>query len=251
MATPDDVRVLVASNLTRRGVRAAFLERTGGISAPPFDTLNLGFGTGDDLEAVRVNRRRASGALDVSAFATARQVHGSDVAEVDRARAGAGFDDPSSALPPADILTTRVPGVALGTLVADCLPVVLGAAGRLASVHAGWRGVAGGVLPRAVSLFDAPRSVAAWIGPGIGPCHYEVGPEVIAAVEASTGAAVQRRRNGRTFLDLRATAAGQLRGLGVADIEVVDECTACSPDRFFSHRRDGMTGRHASVAVLE
>jgi purine-nucleoside/S-methyl-5'-thioadenosine phosphorylase / adenosine deaminase len=246
----EEIRLLAASSLERRGVRAAFLERTGGVSAPPFDTLNLGFRTGDHLDAVRANRRRAADAIGVPRFATARQVHGIGVARVGRTRTGAGFDDPSTALPPADILATRLAGVAVGTLVADCLPVVLAGDRLLVSVHAGWRGLAGGVLPTAVSLFGPPASIAAWIGPGIGPCHYEVGPEVVAAVDASTPRAVHRRRNGRSFLDLRATASAALRALGVPEIEVIEECTACSPDRFFSHRRDGVTGRHASVAVL-
>jgi polyphenol oxidase len=246
----DNIGVLVAPTLERRGVRAAFLERTGGVSAPPFDTLNLGFRTDDQADAVRANRRRAAQALGVDRFATARQVHGTGVAGVGRTRVGAGFEGPSDALPHADILATGLRGVALATLVADCLPVVLATDRLLVSVHAGWRGLAAGVLPRAVSLFPDPRSVGAWVGPGIGACHYEVGPEVIAAVEASTPAAVDRRRGGRSFLDLSATARGQLRALGVVDAEAADQCTACSPERFFSHRRDGVTGRHGTVSVL-
>jgi YfiH family protein len=245
----EDIGALVAPTLERRGVRAAFLERTGGVSAPPFDTLNLGFRTGDHYDAVRANRRRAAAALGIDRFTTARQVHGTGVARIGRTRVGAGFEAPSDAPPPADILATGLRGAAVATLVADCLPVVLATDRLLVSVHAGWRGLAAGVLPRAVSLFPDPGAIGAWVGPGIGPCHYEVGPEVIAAVEASTPAAVDRRR-GRSFLDLSATARSQLRALGVVDVEAADQCTACSPERFFSHRRDGVTGRHGTVSVL-
>jgi YfiH family protein len=245
----DGIGVLVAPTLERRGVRTAFLERTGGVSAPPFDTLNLGFRTGDHPDAVRANRRRAAKALGIDRFATARQVHGTGVARVGRTRVGAGFEGPSDALPRADILATGLHGVALATLVADCLPVILATDRLVVSVHAGWRGLAAGVLPRAVSLFPDPGAVGAWVGPGIGPCHYEVGPEVIAAVEASTPA-VHLRRRGSSFLDLSATAQVQFRALGVVDLEAADQCTACSPERFFSHRRDGITGRHGTVSVL-
>ena len=125
-------------------------------------------------------------------------------------------------------------------LVADCLPVALAGDGRVAMLHCGWRGLAGGIIERAVALFDGP--VAAAVGPGIGRCCYEVGDEVLAAFADVEGAA-----DGR-MLDLRAVAAAHLEAAGVEVVEHVDMCTACRPDLFFSHRRDaGVTGRQAGI----
>lgn len=242
--------VLVAPGLERRGVMAAFPERAGGDSEPPFQTLNMGFRTGDDLERVRGNRVRAVAALDVPRFAVARQVHGIDVARVPASAAGAGFDDPGTALGPADVLVTTERAVPLAVLVADCLPIALASEGLLVMVHAGWRGLASGILSRAVSAFADPTEVAAVIGPAIGSCHYEVGPEVVAAVEAgSGGGAVVERRDGSVALDLRSTAVRGLAAEGITEVEAVEVCTACEADRFYSHRRDGQTGRHAMVAM--
>jgi YfiH family protein len=117
-------------------------------------------------------------------------------------------------------------------------------------VHAGWRGLAAGILTRALAAFPEPGTVRAAIGPAVGPCHYEVGEDVALAVAAgSEVGAVTRRRDGRIRLDLAATARAALRAAGVRRIEVADVCTACEAGRFFSHRRDGRTGRQAAIAV--
>jgi polyphenol oxidase len=246
----DDVNVLVAPGLERRGVVAAFPERAGGDSEPPYHALNLGLRTGDHPERVLRNRARVVASLDLPPFAVARQVHGTEEARVTEADGGRGFDDPATALGPADILVTAERAVPLAVLVADCLPIVLASEDLLVTVHAGWRGLASGILARAAAVFEDPGRAAAAIGPAIGPCHYEVGPEVVTAVEAgSPGGAVVERRDGSTALDLRGTAARGLAACGVGEVEAAEVCTACEPARFYSHRRDGRTGRHAMVAV--
>ena len=248
--TAGDVHVLVAPGLERRGVLAAFTERGGGVSEPPFRSLNLGFRTGDDPSRVRRNRRRAAEALKVPHLTSARQMHGVRAVRIGTARAGRGFLDPDDALPPADVLVTRGERVALTTLVADCLPVVMASDELVVTVHAGWRGLAAGVLNRAARLFPDTGRVAVAVGPAIGPCHYEVGAEVAEAVaDGSPSGAVRVRRLGRTFLDLPGTAAKVVQDAGVGQVEVAEVCTACEPDRFFSHRRDGRTGRQAAVAM--
>jgi YfiH family protein len=246
------VHAVVSTALEDRGFLAAFTERTGGVSDPPYRSLNLGFHTGDDEADVRENRRRATAALSVPAFASARQVHGATVIPVGGKRAGAGFGDPAGAIPGADALAVTGQGLPVAVMVADCVPVVLASPpeGRLVVVHAGWRGLAAGILERALSEFDAPGQVLAAIGPAIGPCHYEVGEEVAMAVAAGSAAGVvTERRDGRLFLDLPRTGTGILRAAGVRRVEPADTCTACEPRRFFSHRRDGDTGRQALIAM--
>jgi YfiH family protein len=246
----DEVYVLVSSALERRGVLAAFTERSGGTSPVPFNSLNIGYRTGDDHDRVRQNRERAIAALRIPPVTTARQVHGTEVFRVGSQRAGRGFADPAETLPAADILATRRPGIALGVLVADCLPVILASDDLLVVVHAGWQGMAGGIIDRAVDLFPSASDVTAALGPAIGPCHYEVGQDVAEAVTAgSGGGARRRRRKGRIYLDLPATAESSLRARGIRDIDRAEVCTACREDRFFSHRRDGVTGRQAAIAV--
>jgi YfiH family protein len=155
-------------------------------------------------------------------------------------------------VPAADGLLATRPGLPLAILTADCLPIALAspAEGLVAVVHAGWRGLAAGILEQAVSRFDRPGGLRAAIGPAIGPCHYEVGEDVALAVAAGSDAgAVTDRRGGRLYLDLAGTAARVLRRAGVRHLQRAEECTACEEGRFFSHRRDGVTGRQAMVAV--
>lgn len=246
------MRALVAPGLERRGFLAAFTERTGGHSEPPYRSLNLGLRTGDQVERVRSNRRRLVAALELPPFAVARQIHGAEVVHVGADRAGAGFADRSDAVGRADILATSERSVPLAVLSADCLPIALASAAErlVVAVHAGWRGLARGALQRAVGLFRKPPGVAAALGPAIGPCHYEVGPEVVEAVDAAApGGAVWRRRASERFLDLAGTTARSLAALGIVEIEHADLCTACQSERFFSHRRDGVTGRQGMVVM--
>lgn len=248
----DGVSVLVPPELERRGFLVTYSERTGGVSEPPFDTLNLGYATGDRPGHVRENRDRLVRALGVPAFAVAKQAHGANVVWVGGKRAGAGYAGPPSPLGEADALAVSRPGVTVAVLVADCVPLALAAPdqGLLVAVHAGWRGMAADVVGHALRSFDRLGGVLASIGPAIGPCHYEVGEDVARAVAAgSESGAVTDRREGKLFLDLPGTVARVLRAAGVRSIEKAEVCTACRPERFFSHRRDGETGRQSMVAL--
>ena len=246
------VRVLVPSAIEAEGFLVAFTERSGGVSRDAFASLNLGLRCGDEPANALENRQRLCRALGIPSFSLARQVHGARLARAGSEDAGAGFDDPATALGNADGVVTASSGVALAVLTADCVPVVLAdpSTGQVAVVHAGWRGVARGVVRSALSCFDDPSAVLAAIGPGVGPDHYEVGEEVAAAVSAALpGTAATNRSASRLLLDLPATVANMLSALGVRAIEREDACTACEPQRFFSHRRDGTTGRQGVVAM--
>jgi YfiH family protein len=145
-----------------------------------------------------------------------------------------------------------MPWTPVAVLVADCVPVAIASEREslVAVVHAGWRGIAAGLVGKAALLFSEPRYAAAAIGPAIGPCHYQVGSEVVEAVDRGAGTSAVVRRDGpRTFLDLPTTVESVLRSVGIGDIDRAEECTSCEDTRFFSHRRDGPTGRHALVAM--
>ena len=225
------------------GAVAAFSTRAGGVSEPPFDTLNLGISTGDERDVVRQNRRRAAEAIGVESskvILAGRQVHGAELAWRDEAPSPNGFAEPGSGLGEADGQATSTPGLAPLVFVADCLPVALSGERGVAMIHCGWRGLAAGIVQRGV---EAVGATAAAIGPGIGPCCYEVGDEVLDVFEfLGPGVAAGR------MLDLRGVANRLLDRAGVDRIEVSDLCTSCNPELFFSHRRDGgRTGRQAGV----
>jgi YfiH family protein len=220
------------------GARAAFSTRLGGVSEAPFASLNLGILTEDAPEAVSENRRRLAAALGLGPqqVVFALQVHGTRL--IDHSEPiGAG-------LPEADGHLVREPGIAPLVLAADCLPVALYGQGGLAMVHAGWRGLAGGIVGAAAEAVDA---TAAAIGPGIGPCCYEVGDEVLDAF-ADLGGGIAEGR----MLDLPEVARRRLAEAGVERIESAGLCASCERKLFFSHRRDhGRTGRQAGIAWLE
>lgn len=225
--------------------RVAFSTRVGGVSSGPYESLNLGILTDDEPEHVEQNRRllAAQVGLDPERVAMGWQVHGSDLRDWPEPPRGGGYARPGAELPKVDGHLTGAQGVGLLVLVADCLPVALAAPGRVAMLHCGWRGLAGGIIERALDSLDGP--VAAAIGPGIGPCCYEVGDEVLAAFRDLDGVA------GGRMLDLAAVARRKLEHGGVAVIEHVGLCTSCRSDLFFSHRRDrGVTGRQGGIAWL-
>jgi purine-nucleoside/S-methyl-5'-thioadenosine phosphorylase / adenosine deaminase len=236
------------------GARAAFSTRLGGVSEPPFDTLNLGILTEDDPEAVTENRHRLAAALglDPAGVVYALQVHGTRLidhserpSESPGSFVGAGTTkEPGDDLPEADGHLVRGSGSAPMVLAADCLPIALYGPGGLAMVHAGWRGLAGGIVGRAV---EAVGASSAAIGPGVGPCCYEVGEDVLEAFgELGDGIA-----DGR-MLDLPEVARRKLAREGVERIESAGLCTSCERELFFSHRRDqGRTGRQAGIAWIE
>jgi polyphenol oxidase len=226
------------------GARALFTTRRGGVSTGPYASLNLGLFTDDEPARVHANRDRLAALVGVprGRFQQGRQVHGAHV------RALSARPDPHEEPAPADGQATSVPGVAPIVLVADCLPIALAARGAVAIVHAGWRGLAGGVMAegvRAIHALGGSGPMVAAIGPGAGGCCYEVGDEV-RAMFAAHGDAV---RNGRN-LDLKAIARRELQAAGVAAVHDVGICTLCAePGLFYSHRRDGgVTGRQAGVA---
>jgi hypothetical protein len=232
------------------GVIVAFTSRRGGVSDGPFRSLNLGALTADAAANVAENRRRAVEAAggDGAMATMAWQVHGSDVREVDDRPAPGRFLEPGAeAFPKSDGLATGLAGRPLVLLTADCLPVAIARrdGGRLAVLHAGWRGLSAGIVEQGVEAVGGPA--AAVVGPGAGPCCYEVGEDVAAVLRGRFGNDVVRE--GRADLWLAARRA--LEQGGVAEIEVAGECSICGEDRYFSHRRDrGTTGRQGIVGML-
>jgi polyphenol oxidase len=219
--------------ITLPGGTALFTTRRGGVSQGPFASLNLGRRTGDEGERVEANRERLAEIVghDWGRFARAIQVHGTTVRRVTEVPAR---DEPWVE---ADGHATALRGVPAMVFVADCLPIALVAPGAVAMVHAGWRGLAGGIVAKGIAAL-AGDDVRAVIGPGIGACCYEVGDEVRAAFGTS----------GRT-VDLKAIARERLEHAGVAAVHDCGLCTMHDPERFFSHRRDrGVTGRQAGLA---
>lgn len=236
------------------GARAAFSTRLGGVSEPPFDSLNLGILTDDAPAAVTENRRRFAAALglDPEQVVFALQVHGTRL--IDHSEGSGAFPcsfcsyyeqkEQGKGMPEADGHVVREVGPAPLVFVADCLPIALRGPGGLAIVHAGWRGLAGGVVGEAAAAVGA---TAAAIGPGIGPCCYEVGAEVFDAF-ADLGEGIAEGR----MLDLPEVARRLLACAGVGELKSAGLCTSCEEGIFFSHRRDrGRTGRQAGIAWLE
>ena len=217
----------------------AFSTRLGGVSEGAFASLNLGRMTADEAERVEENRRRLCDVVgaDASRLTLNRQVHS---ATLYRAHAGRRGE-------PGDGLWTDEPGVPMFALTADCVPVAVTALGRtaLAVLHAGWRGLLDGIVDAGVTAIGGSRS--ACVGPAIGPCCYEVGPEVAEPFAARFGEDVLHGRN----LDLWTATERALREAGVDDVERVDLCMSCHAELFFSHRRDdGVTGRQGVVGVV-
>jgi YfiH family protein len=232
------------------GVDVAFTSRRGGISEGPFASLNLGALTADDPAGVAENRRRAVTAAggDPAHATMAWQVHGSDVREVTDEPAGGRFLEPGKEpFPRSDGLVTSLSGRPLMLLTADCVPVAVARAGggRVAVLHAGWRGLEAGICERGAEVVGG--EVVAAVGPGAGPCCYEVGDDVAGRLRARFGDDVVRERHA----DLWLCARRALEAAGAREVVVAGECTICSPDRYFSHRRDhGVTGRQGVVSVL-
>ncbi|QDA56835.1 peptidoglycan editing factor PgeF [Thermomonas aquatica] len=230
------------------GVRALTTTRHGlGVSGPPFDTFNLGLRSGDEADAALENRRQLRAALALpSAPRWLQQVHGIGVAV-----------EPGNDEPEADAAVTSRAGTVLAILTADCLPVVFAAkdGSEVAAAHAGWRGLADGVLEATVAAMQAPANgIVAWFGPAAGPDAYEIGSEVFEAFvsrDAAAAAAFAPTRPGHWKVDLYALARQRLAAVGVADVHGGGLCTISDPARFFSHRRDRRSGRIATLAWIE
>ncbi len=229
------------------GARAAFSTRLGGVGEGSFESLNLGVLTDDETGAVVENRRRIAAALGLRAerVAIGRQVHGAELAIHAVPQEPSPFAEPGgSEIPEVDGHVIADPGLAALVFVADCLPVAMAGPGGVAMLHCGWRGLAAGIVARGA---EAVGATDAAIGPGIGPCCYEVGEEVLGAF-AGLGEGVASGR----MLDLAEVARRLLRDAGVEEVESAGLCTSCEGELFFSHRRDaGRTGRQAGLVWLD
>jgi YfiH family protein len=241
--------------LTESGVKHGIFTRLGGLSAPPYASLNVGHTVGDENERVDANQRLifATLGLKEADVVTAHQVHGNRVAPV-----GAG--DGGRVIPATDGLITRSPGQALLMRFADCLPLLLydRRTGAVGLAHAGWRGTMRNVAGETVramkdKLGCNPADLVAGLGPAIGVCCYQVGQDVVdAARETFSGSNVflQMHADGSFHFDLAGANAWQLRQAGVCHVEFSSLCTACRTDEFFSHRAEqGRTGRFAVLLV--
>lgn len=269
----DAPLALAAEWAAPAGVRAWVTTRAGGVSTGGRASLNLAMHVGDLPAAVLENRRRVRAALALPGEPLwLRQVHGTAVVVHEAVLPPPAPVDPTdaTAYPEADAAVTFERGRVLAIQTADCLPVLLaGRDGRrLGAAHAGWRGLAAGVLERTVEALRVPGAeLVAWIGPGIGPAAFEVGDEVRetflgwapppgsavggAEARAATAAAFTRNARGRWQADLPRLARLRLAALGVPAVASLPDCTYAEADRWYSHRRDPGSGRMATLAWLE
>jgi YfiH family protein len=260
------------------GVNYFCTTRAGGVGVAPHDTLNLGRRAGDNPDTVAENRRRVRAAVPAEPL-WLRQVHGSEVVDADVMDAAGdpaagepAAGDPAAGVPAAgapvqdepavDASVTTQPGRVLAVMVADCLPVVITDSKGLVlgAAHAGWRGLSGGVLENTLAAMRAKAPQAegwrAWVGPGIGPQHFEVGQDVLDAFTADDPATARYFTprpglSGKWLADLAGLADFRLRRAGVQEVALSGLCTVSASDRFFSYRRDGETGRMALLAWLD
>ena len=231
------------------GVKAFVTTRAGGVSSPPYDSLNLGFATDDDDQAVAANRARV-GALLPGEPRWLKQVHGANVVEAESV----------GERPEADASVAREAGTVCAILVADCLPILLADrhARVVAAAHAGWRGLAAGVIDNTVAAMRRsgaqPRDLLAFIGPGIGPRAFEVGDEVREAYvsrDAGAAGAFVPHARGKWLADLPALARRALARCSVDAVYGGELCTYSDAARFYSYRRDKDTGRMAGLIWRE
>jgi YfiH family protein len=229
-------------------VHACTTTRSGGVSLPPYDTLNLATHVGDDALAVAENRRHLHEQLQLPAEPRwLNQVHGTCAADA------ALVIEPCEA----DASHTTLPGVVCAVLTADCLPVLLcdRSGTKVAAVHAGWRGLQAGVIEQTVRAMNLPgEELLAWLGPAIGSDAFEVGEEVreaFVAVDAQTAHAFRPSPQGRWLADLYVLAHRRLATVGVTQVYGGDHCTFSEAQLFYSYRREGRTGRMASLIWIE
>ena len=272
-----DLQVITPDWPAPPGVRSAFTLRTGGVSVAPYDSLNLGAGIGDSPQAVAENRRRVREKLGLpSEPVWLQQVHGVEVVELGATVApGAGGHSaeaygaevrggpkPGAAIlgvdsPIGDASVARGAGQVCAIRVADCMPVLFAArdGSAVAAAHAGWRGLVGGVLEATVRRLRLPASqLIAWMGPAIGPAHFEVGDEVRAAFMATdldAAPAFVANARGRWQCDLYALARRRLTAIGISGIYGSGWCTFAESERFFSYRRSSQCGRMAALIWVE
>ncbi|KZN12306.1 peptidoglycan editing factor PgeF [Marinomonas sp. TW1] len=221
--------------------------RKGGVSRPPLNTLNLGGHVGDEPQAVATNRGQFARQINMPENVVwLNQVHGTEVVSLPT----------NEQIDSADAAYSKSIGQVCAVLTADCLPVFFCdlAGQQVAVAHAGWRGLCAGVLESTLAEFDEPKQVMAWLGPAIGPSAFEVGQEVYEAFcarDVSAHVAFKVISEGKWLADLYALARQRLELAGVERIYGGDYCTYTDEERFFSYRRDGQTGRMASVVWIE
>jgi polyphenol oxidase len=266
--SPTHVQVITPDWPAAPGVRSAFTERAGGVSAAPYDSLNLGAGIGDSPEAVAENRGRVRETLGLPAEpAWLQQVHGAGVVDLGPTIVGPSAKSEGAAAggaaalggtpPIGDASVARGTGRVCAIRVADCMPVLFAArdGSAVAAAHAGWRGLAGGVLEATVRGLGLPAAqLIAWMGPAIGPAHFEVGGEVRTAftvTDPGAATAFVPNSRGRWQCDLYALARRRLEGIGISGIYGGGWCTFAEPERFFSYRRSGQCGRMAALIWIE
>lgn len=237
------------------GVKACITTRAGGVSSGPYASNNLAFHVGDDQASVAENRRQLMEKLDLELPPQwLEQIHGQKVVAA----------RPDERVRTADGSYSSAPGLACAVLTADCLPVLVcnRAGNRVAAVHAGWRGLAKGIVGRALSQFeDPPEQLLAYLGPAISKAHFEVGVEVLEAffkgarntehAEQIGAAFAPSSRPMRFYADIYALAKAELQALGVIAVFGGNYCTVAEGQRFYSYRREGETGRMASLIWLQ
>ncbi|GAA05143.1 peptidoglycan editing factor PgeF [Photobacterium leiognathi] len=230
-----------------KSVKAISTTRSGGVSVAPYHEFNLGLHVGDNESDVKQNRERLKQHCElVESPAWLNQIHSADVIKLDVAL---------SSVPDADGSFTRTPGLACAIMTADCLPVLFcnKQGTEVAAVHAGWRGLASGVIENAVDKFDCtPDNIMAWLGPAIGPDAFEVGGEVreqFMAVDANAELAFKPHGD-KWLADLYLLAKQRLQRLGVTEVYGGEYCTFSDEQQFYSYRRQSVTGRQASLVWL-
>lgn len=249
--------ICIIENVFPGNILALTTTRAGGRSDSPWNSFNLAAHVGDCAEAVAANRRLLQQDLNARqagevGIAWLNQVHGTDIVRF------AG--DPGGQVPNADGAYTEARGLACAVMTADCLPVLLADAGgrAVAAVHAGWRGLVNGVVEQALACFSTPKDdIIAWLGPAIGAGAFEVGAEVRQAFIDKAGeegarvdACFNAIHQGKYLADLKRLCLIRLQAAGVNRITVDPGCTLSEPDRYFSYRRDGQTGRMASLIYI-
>lgn len=261
----DSLKLLFFDNLQEyQEIRHFVSTRIVGFSDPPYDSLNLGFHVGDDPEKVLKNRDKLATTIGIplSQFTMARQIHSGNVTIVSEELRGKGCSDHEGALNATDSMVTDVPGICLMILVADCVPMVFFDPSRkvIGVAHAGWQGTLRFVARNTVSAMESvfgcsPRDIIVGMGPSIGPCCYEVGPEVISQAETifgtKRGYIVNESKGGSGYFDLWKSNLEHLSRAGVQrkNIEMAKLCTCHNPDLFFSYRHQGGNTGRSGVGI--
>ena len=222
--------------------------RLGGCSRPPYSNFNLGFHVGDDVDTVLANHRVLSEFLPNPPF-WLDQVHSANVVEV----INSFKEQKVSDRPKADALYTKLKAQPLAIMTADCLPILLASNNgkEVAAVHGGWRPLAGNIIEKTIEKFTAPnQQISAWLGPAIGPTAFEVGSDVVNAFTCMNSSHIDdftERQNKKFLADIFSIAKRQLSSLGITQIYSHYECTFSMPTKYFSYRRDAITGRLATL----